>query len=473
MATIDVRYVESRFPKIVPGGEDLNITHIFRNVGDSGRFRIEMTRAGEKTTREFDLGAGDEYSITEKLPMPWDDAVYSYVADLFGYIVKRVRRRRCTSHSQPTYKGVTLGVVYCTNWEYYYQTIRYWEKLHHLAFSLPIEACFPNLNLLNIDAPREVCAGETYRVPMTVVNTGCGGQTRLKDTDTVIDERRRESGEEKVFTLTREMPYGDIWLFLTAEVLGRDKEWITTADIPSEIKAAFAKSEIGAFDYPKGLRAGEGFSMSVPVRNVGCRGETGLRIFDGETEVERVERIDRGAYITPTFSSEMPPVSVLRMRLNSIHLGRDGEVVIDDTKTIEMRLVNTLDQLEKAVKMYGGYAERNTFAGFVAGKNVKISGIPTVPGTGGPLGGLIPYGGYIISGDLGPGDIATIEFDELYFLRVETVKGIATIRASRLLERDTKIYEYSVTPTPAMMFQPVNLLTTSLRKVAPRLEIAK
>jgi len=247
--------------------------------------------------------------------------------------------------------------------------------------------------------------------------------------------------------------------------------WVLTdhKEFTQVIKACFAESELGIFDYPERLRLGDKFSLSIPVTNVGCKGEVGLRIFDGDTEVERLRRIDNGETTYFSYSSEMPVKHVFSLRLDTIHLDRNRAIVIDGTKIIDIRAANSLLHEESSVTIYGGYRELNPVTGFVAGKNLRISGLDSSIGTGGPP--FLPYGGYLLSGNLGPGDIATIEFDELYFFRVEMGKEIATAMLGSLIDRATTIYEYSVIPTPAMALRVPKAFGVMLTEAVPRLEV--
>lgn len=451
----DMKFLDSKYPDISAAAEPFTISHELYNAGSPGKASLFLVGDGVDFSQPFDA-TDRRLSLPEELTMPWDDMSRHYDGSLFAELKPVVWVEELTLNGR-THKPLPFPNVVTD--------IKSWTT--------SIKAGFPDLKILSAEAPGEICAGERFSVPIKVGNTGFIGQTRLKVGDLVIDEGKRGSGWEGVFTPDFDMPYDDVSLPITAEALGRGKVWTRTDARVPDIKAGFAEGELGTFEYPERIRPGDKFSIDIPVKNVGCRGETGLRLFDGETEIERLTRIDSGATTWVKFGSEMPVVDILKLRLSPIHLDRNKVVAIDDTKMLEIKAGNFLFHQENAVNLFGGYRELNPVSGFVAGKNVRISGIATAPGTGGPLGGLIPYGGYILSGNLGPDDVAHIEYDELYFLRIETGMGIATARLGNLIERDTKQYEYSVVPTPAMMFQPVSVLTTSMRKAAPRLEVTR
>lgn len=345
----------------------------------------------------------------------------------------------------------------------------------------------PDIRYDRSQYPSLMPAGEPFSIEHHLKNPGSPG-TGLWDM-TINGEKSSyplEVDGLPMFTERLEMPYFDLSrsysLDLYSDVepkveivdtsLGRpiDLRLLTdTRAFTIPITAGFPLAILGDITAPITLRPGDKIEIGFPVRNDGYRGDIGLRLSADDFSRETMERVDSGATMMATFEGEMPVTEVYRISATPIHIGKNRETISGAEKTIEITPINCLFHKENIVELFGGYPELNTFTGFIAGKNVRVSGLSTTPGTGGPLGGLIPYGGYILSGSLGPEDRATIDFDELYFLRVETARGIATARLDNLIERDSKLYEFSVVPTLAMMAHPVSVITTAMRKVAPRL----
>jgi len=247
--------------------------------------------------------------------------------------------------------------------------------------------------------------------------------------------------------------------------------WVQTdaRKLPFEIKAGFPLAALGDIDAPDIAKPGDRIRVNFPVRNDGFRGDVGVRVSLPGFDREIMERIDSGATITPSYSGEMPPAEVVRISVTPIHLGRNREVVAGESRSVEIKPTNCLLHWENFITIRGGYREFNPVAGFVAGKNLRIRGLESSIGTGGPP--FFPYGGYILSGNLGPEDIATIEYDELYYLRVETDKNIATAMLGSLIDRATTLYEYSVIPTPAMVLRIPRVFGTMLTGAVPTLEV--
>jgi len=235
------------------------------------------------------------------------------------------------------------------------------------------------------------------------------------------------------------------------------------------VRAGFPLPVLGDIDVPEIAKPGERVRAILPVTNQGYRGDVGVRIRAPGFERDVMERIDCGASIMPAFEGEMPAAEIYRISVTPIHLGRNRVTIEGEERIIEVKPINCLLHWENFITIRGGYRELNPVTGFVAGKNLRIRGLDASIGIGGPP--FLPYGGYILSGNLGPGDIATIEYDELYYLKVETGKEIATAMLGSLIERATTVYEYSVIPTPAMALRVPKAFGVMLTEAVPRLEV--
>jgi len=239
------------------------------------------------------------------------------------------------------------------------------------------------------------------------------------------------------------------------------------------IKAGFPEPEIFPFAPPSRLRPGDEFTVDFAIINRGFRGDVGIRLDVNGTVLEKVERIDRNAITYAKYSGEMPVIDILQFIASPIYRGENENIFARTPVTAVIRAMNALFHRDNEIRIVGGHEPFNKVIGFVAGKNVTVTGLDTAPGTGGPLGQILPYSGIIFMGELGPDDTAVIKFDELYFIRVETDRGIATARLKALVERDTKLYEYSTIPTPAMIGNSLKSVVSLLTRVSPRLEVGQ
>jgi hypothetical protein len=331
-----------------------------------------------------------------------------------------------------------------------------------LPFLKLISALIENISLTKAI----VAAGETFNLLIKAVNDGAAGRCKLSIGDTVIDESDWGAKEEKTFTINYEMPYDDMPLSIKSEVLDNGGQWKMTDKVDYIIKAGFPLATLGVLTPPEGAKCGQTVKISFPVTNIGFKGDVGVRVKLPDFEQDMMERIAAGETITPEFTFEMPGTESYRISVSPICLGWKKSTIVGPETIISIKPINTLFHKENYIKVYGGYGEGNSFTGFVAGKNVKVTGLNTSPGTG----GLLQYEGYILLGDLGIKETAEIEYEELSFFRVEATRGIAIVKTRTLVERDTTNYEYSAVPIPSMAVQGIkslgNLMTrpgTTLR----------
>ena len=450
---------------IIPAGEPFEVKHGFRNKGNDiivpydttplkitsggGPCRIEL----DGIKQEFKASPQTDYTLTEAGTMPFDDLVKVYDIKALSFWAPYLRIQDIKIDGN---KGTLLP---------------FWIPTDAQKLPFTIKAGFPDVRISGTP-PSVVPAGEQYGFNSVFQNIGFGGSIKgLLGSQEILSATTLDANRQVTVPLSLTMPYDDVVTSIIAQVLGRGKQWTTTDKNDIQIKAGFPQAVLGGVEASARLKPGDDFSIDFPITNSGYRGDVGVRLVAPDFKQDIMQRIDGEATITPRFSGQMPVAESYKITAASIHLGRNQATIRGAEKVIEIKPMNCLLQWEKVVDIIGGYSEPNTVQGFVAGKNVKISGLNAIPGTGGPgpLGSIIPYGGYILSGNLGPNDSARIEFDELYFLKVEVSKGIATARLGSLLERDTKSYEYSVLPSLAMAAQTVKSLGTRLTKSACRL----
>lgn len=348
-----------------------------------------------------------------------------------------------------------------------------------------------NVKYLESSFPEIVAAGEPFSATHRFYNEGEPGMAQLRlIADGDMTTTSFTANKIASFPESLNMPWDDLKRNYLVELLspvptpikitkltleGKDYK---PFDLPSLltdsksfasfIPAGFPVAALGSVDAPDRQRAGDVFTLDLPITNTGYRGDIGVRIIAPGFEQDIMQRIDSGATITPRYTGEMSATESFRITAIPIYLGRNKETVLGAEKVFEITPRNTLFHWDGVVKVFGGYAERNEFTGFVAGKNVRVKGLTITPGTG-PL--PFGYAGYMLTGTLGEGETAEIEYDELYYLRVEVVSGIAIARRGALVERDTKLYEYSVLPTPAMASHAFKSIGSLLSRTATKLEM--
>jgi len=352
---------------------------------------------------------------------------------------------------------------------------------------LTARGLMPNVQYLESVFPAIVPAAEPFSATHSYINRGAPGPVELQLTrGTTMSTISFTADAISRFGETIDMPWDDLVLGYLSQILyppnlslkitkmtleGREYKPLDIPKMLGEarsfslptIKAGFPTAALGQVDAPARLKPGDIFTLNFPITNTGYRGDIGVRI-SASDEQEVMQRVDRGVTITPKYSGEMPVAEVVRIKAIPIHLGRNKEKVLGGEKVIEIRPLNCLFHWDNVARIFGGYSERNEFTGFVAGKNVTVRGLTVTPGTG-PL--PFGYAGYMLTGTLGEGESAEIEYDDLYFLRIEAVKGIATARRGTLIERDTTLYEYSVVPTPSMAAHTLKSVVSLLTKTRP------
>jgi len=446
----DWHYNTSDYRSIVPAGEAFSITHRFTNFNPPYKGRVSLV--GDGVSYQVPLEGGI-ISFPEPITMPYDDIARDYSANFINIAQQA---------------NVQITKIVIEGEEF---TPLPLEVLgDYREFSALIKAGFPNLKLLLEKVPDIFPAGDEFSFNVISRNEGFVGETRVKVSGEIIGERERApTGWTTTFSPRFTMPWDDTILVVTGEVLGRGKEWTETDRKEVKILAGFPLAVLEDIDAPEIARPGERIRVGFPIRNDGFRGDVGVRVRAPGFERDIMQRIDRGASITPTYTGEMPPAEAVRISVTPIHLGRNREVVAGESRVIEIKPINCLLHWENFITIRGGYREFNPVSGFIAGKNLRIRGLESSIGTGGPP--FLPYGGYILSGNLGPGDIATIEYDELYYFRVETDKEIATAMFGSLIQRATTLYEYSTIPTPAMVLRAPRAFGTMLTEATPRLEV--
>ena len=357
----------------------------------------------------------------------------------------------------------------------------------------------PARSELSVEFPEVFAAGEEYSGGISITNKDSSPSRfrTLLDTE-VIDERTLGGNESVRFTSPPiTMPYDDVIHKITVEALpkvyvlryvidpltgyGLDphwvdtgefgREWLRSAETTVSVLAGFARAVFEEIDFPTVARPGERIQIGIPVRNTGYRGEVGLRAVGPGISEESMVRIDPGDMRYFTFVLEMPASEILRLTLTPISLGRRREVVEGAEEGVEIEPMNCLLHWDRLVTVRGGYRELNPVTGFVAGENLRITGFDTCLGIGGPP--FLPYEGYILSGNLGPGDIARVEFDRLYYLRVDTERDIATACFGSLVDRAATVYEYSTLPTPEMMVRLPKAIAAVITAVTPSLKVTE
>jgi len=311
------------------------------------------------------------------------------------------------SNPVPVYDGAIIEMANCT---------------------ASVAICIPELKIL-VSGPSSVCANTEYSLNILVENIKeCAGKVRLLLDDKLLGEGEIEARGTMGFTPTLMMPYEDISHIVKAEILGEGNVWQETNREIIPIAVTFPNPSIEYVDAPKSARPGTEFNVKIKVKNLGCPGDVMLiirNLLTGE-ETSHETKLASGALMDYVYTSEMPPEREIVFRAVPQYLGRGKKWYNGQNITeIKIKAIDTLLHEENRIWLLGGL-ESNTFTGFVAGKNVKVEGLDIILGTGGPFGNFVSYDGYILSGNLRPGDIATIEFDELYYLRVETDKDIAT-----------------------------------------------
>jgi len=360
---------------------------------------------------------------------------------------------------------------------------------------LTARGLMPNVQYLESVFPAIVPAAEPFSVTHSYVNRGAPGPVELQLTrGTEMSTIPFTANAISRFGETVDMPWDDIVLGYLSQILyppnlslritkmtleGREYKPL---DIPkmlgeamsfssSTIKAGFPTAALGEVKAPDRVKPGDTFTMNFPVTNQGYRGNIGVRIIAPDFDQQVMQRVDSGVTITPTYRGEMPVAESMKIRVTPMHLGRNKATILGTEKVIEIRPMNCLLHWENLVSLRGGYKEVNPVSGFVAGKNVRVRGLSTAIGTGGPP--FLPYGGFVLSGNLGSYDEAFIDFDELYFLRVESGLEIATARNGALIERVAKLYEYSVVPTPSMAAHSLKSIRSLVTRTAPTLAEAR
>jgi len=351
----------------------------------------------------------------------------------------------------------------------------------------------PELKYAESQFPEIVAAAEPFTITHLLTNAGGPGKARFNiQTDAEVFSQEFQADKITRLPIPTTMPWDDLTQMNLLKldsyfsyrlnvkdftIYGNSAkevplgEWITTDRkvFPINIRAGFPLAVLGDIEAPDTAKPGDRIRVNFPVRNEGFRGDVGVRVSAPGFERDIMQRVDRGVTVTPSFEAEMPIAERVTISVTPIHLGRNRETVLGTPKVVEISPMNCLLHWDKFVTIRGGYREINPVSGFVAGKNLRITGLDSSVGTGGPP--FLPYGGYILSGNLGPGDIATIEYDELYYLKVDTDKGIATARLGALIERATKTYEYSQIPTPSMTLHSLKSVGSLLTRTAPRLEV--
>jgi len=492
----DIRYLESKFPDVVAAGEPFTITHFFRNEGEPGDGKVEMTADGEEITKTFTLAKGESYSLTESLTMPYADSIRLYGGNVFSAVPQIPDGWAALAQGLQRYDWVKDGS--CLSLAMFrkgkldaatlYQCMREnWGCVTGLGYRPPDE-----FHEIYDHQMRDIFGlYEPYYIGRKWTSYKYGApwmQYRI------VAKARPEVCSLCNWQLTRfwlaplwilSGPHSHTWVNLD-HVISSLKNWVKgdlsfemvnvweisdNVDFVARTLAGFPRAILEPVTAPKFIRPGTEFSFDLLVRNAGYRGDIGLLVRDNITgeEVSRSERVDPGGIVGMTYTGEMPAVPRLQIQVLPIHLGRgktwnEGE----GAQVVEISATDALLHGEKVVEVLG---DNTTVTGFVAGKNIRVRGLGVTPGVGGPLGGIIPYGGYVLSGDLHLGDVATIEFEELYFLRVDTTKEIATARLGSLIERATKAYEYSQVPTPSMTLHSLKSVGNLLTKPAPRLEV--
>jgi len=352
---------------------------------------------------------------------------------------------------------------------------------------------FPDPRYLDNIFPSIVAAGEPFSGTHRLYNAGGPGKIELKMTaDAVSQTLPFTASQDQVisFQESLSMPWDDLKRNYFTKLFAHPPVPIKVTSITYEgydykpigfpvltdekafsilVDAGFPMPVLGDINAPESAKPGDIIRAIFPVTNQGYRGDVGVRVSMPGFERDIMQRIDRDVTIMPSLETEMPVAESIIISVTPIHLGRNKETILGTQKLVEISPMNCLLHWDKFVTVRGGYKELNPVSGFVAGKNLRIAGLDASVGTGGPP--FMPYGGYILSGNLGPGDIATIEYDELYYFKMDMDKEIATAKFGALIERTTKTYEYSQIPTPSMTLHSLKSVGILLTKPAPRLEV--
>jgi hypothetical protein len=352
----------------------------------------------------------------------------------------------------------------------------------------------PNMKFVETQYPKIVAAGEPFNINHQLYNAGSPGKVNLSLISDGTDLSRSLDADKVMYIpQSLEMPWDNLTKQFSGNLFskvplpywieeisidGRVYKPLALPDVLTDskvwsinIEAGFPLAALGDIAAPSRAKPGDRIRVSFPVTNTGYKGDVGARIKAPEFEREIMQRVDSGVSITPAFEGEMPAMESYKISVTPIYLGRGRNTVLGTEKAIEIKPMNCLLHWDKFASLQGGYSELNPVQGFVAGKNLRIRGLDASVGTGGPP--FLPYGGYVLSGNLGPGDVATIEYDELYYLKIEMGKEIAIGRRGTLIEKATKTYEYSQLPLPSMAIYSLKSLGSLLTRTAPRLDVVR
>jgi len=366
----------------------------------------------------------------------------------------------------------------------------------------------PDMKYYDTIAPTIIPAGETFVVHHQLYNYGEAGSVKMwmkvdeqETASTFFADKPTASptrGGTMDFSETLEMPWDDVrhdysielssviepWLEVTQISITihrvRDDKDVTkrygliklpdvitdskSFDIP--ITAGFPQASLGFFSAPESLKPGDPYDISFPVSNLGARGDVGISILSAGFSSETSRRVDSGDSIVPQLQGEMPAIESLRVTAVPWHLGRYKAKVYGEERVVEIKPKDAIMQWLDMVSIRGG----GDIIGFVAGKNLEVTGIRIEPSMGGPP--FLKSPGYIFSTVLGPEDLIMIKFEELYYIRVETGKEVAIGRRGTLIDRAVKMYEYSCVPTPSMLSFSIRALGATLTKRRQQLRVS-
>ncbi len=340
----------------------------------------------------------------------------------------------------------------------------------------------PNLKASSMENPQLVAAGEPFTSIQRFYNSGLEGLSHIKmsspfggfDQDVQVGRSfdlqaqptmpwDNLSGEALVNTFS----YAPSDFIITGVIInGKEYKFFDIPLVPTDsvtqpinISAGFPDLELISLEAPETMKPGDNMDLIATVRNKGLIGQIGMGISGPGISTEKMVKLPAGEVAKFLVSGSMPPALQCQYQFAPFFLGRNKERVNLPVNTVNITPINALIHSGNKINIMGGYDEGNNLKGFVAGKNIKINGIDTNPGsTLNPF----PMDGIFINGDLYGGNPVEITCDELYFIRVQAGREMVIARAGSILEMAAKTYEFSSTvPTLSQGLQSLKSLKTS------------